>query len=109
MKNAHVFTLVSTGEVFGMVYIESMLQGCITIASRAGGFDGIIRDGQNGFICEAGNEKELIETYKKIKNLKAAELNQIGNNAIQTALHYSEREVAGNYLNDILSGNEENK
>ena len=102
MKNAHVFTLVSTGEVFGMVYIEAMLQGCITIASSKGGFDGIIKSGENGFISEPGNEEKLASVYMKIKKLKTESLNEIGNNAIRTAMHFSEREVAEKYLSDIL-------
>jgi len=36
MRDAHVFTLISDGETYGMVYAEAMLQGCITIASREG-------------------------------------------------------------------------
>lgn len=59
MGEAQVFTLISHGETFGMVYIEAMLQGCLTIASKGGGFDGLIQDGINGFICEPGNQKCL--------------------------------------------------
>ncbi len=40
MSAAQIFTLISDSEVYGMVYIESMLQGCLTIASKGGGFDG---------------------------------------------------------------------
>lgn len=102
MKNAHVFTLVSSGEVFGMVYIEAMLQGCITIASSKGGFDGIIRSGENGFISEPGDEENLSKVYMSIKSMDKEDVNTIGNNAINTAMHFSEREVAERYLNDIL-------
>lgn len=109
MKDAHVFTLISTGEVYGMVYIESMLQGCITIASKKGGFDGIIEDGVNGFICNSGDEVMLADIYRKLKKMSRECLNQIGNSAINTALHFSEKEVAENYLNDILRRNEERK
>lgn len=38
-----MFTLISDDETYGMVYIEAMLQGCLTIASRKGGFDGIMK------------------------------------------------------------------
>ena len=102
MKEAEVFTLISTGETFGMVYIEAMLQGCIVIASRGEGFDGIIKNGVNGFLCEPGNYNELADIYKKISLLTKSERNQIGQNAIDVAMHFSEREVADNYLNDII-------
>lgn len=102
MKEYHVFTLISDDETYGMVYIEAMLQGCLTIASRKGGFDGIIIDGENGFICEPGNEAELIEIYRRIKRMNVWERNILGQRAIDLAIHYSEREVAERYLNDIL-------
>ena len=103
MKESHIFTLVSDDETYGMVYIEAMLQGCLTIASKDGGFDGIISDGENGFICAPGNEEELTDIYIKIRNMNTESRNKIGQNAIDTAIHYSEREVAERYLKDILS------
>lgn len=103
MKNSHVFTLISHGETYGMVYIEAMLQGCLVIASKGEGFDGIIKDGINGFICEAGNQEMLVKTYKRIMSLSEEERNRIGQAAIDTAIHYSEREVAEKYLHDILN------
>lgn len=105
MKEYHVFTLISDDETYGMVYIEAMLQGCLTIASRKGGFDGIIEDGENGFICDPGNEDELISIYRRIKGLTVQERNEIGQRAIDLAIHYSEREVAERYLQDVLSRN----
>lgn len=102
MGEAQVFTLISHGETFGMVYIEAMLQGCLTIASKGGGFDGLIQDGVNGFICEPGNQKNLEDVYRRIAQMTTEEKNRIGQAAIDTAIHYSEREVAERYLNDIL-------
>ena len=102
MGEAQVFTLISHGETFGMVYIEAMLQGCLTIASKGGGFDGLIQDGVNGFICKPGNQKNLEDVYKRIAQMTTEERNEIGQAAINTAIHYSENEVAERYLNDIL-------
>lgn len=107
MKKAHIFTLVSDHEVFGMVYFEAMLQGCLTIASKNGGFDGIIVDGKNGFICEPGNDSDLCEVYKRISNLSVSERNVIGKNAIELAKHFSEKDVAAKYLKDVLERNDE--
>lgn len=102
MGDAQVFTLISHDETYGMVYIEAMLQGCLTIASKGGGFDGIIQDGVNGFICEPGDQAALENMYKRISKMSTEERNRIGQTAINTAVHYSEREVAERYLNDIL-------
>ena len=103
MSEAHIFTLISDSETYGMVYIEAMLQGCLTIASRSGGFDGIIQNGVNGFICMPGDLEELESIYRTIAGMTTEERNKIGQAAIDTAIHYSEREVAKRYLNDILN------
>lgn len=105
MSNSHIFTLISEKEVFGMVYFESMLQGCLVIASRNGGFDGIIKNRVNGFICGPGNEEELIHIYREIKAMQTNERNMIGKNAIDMASHFSESYVATKYLQDILERN----
>ena len=39
MKKCFCFTMVSEKETFGMVYIEAMLAGCVTVASKDGGVD----------------------------------------------------------------------
>ena len=109
MKNAHIFTLISDQEVFGMVYIEAMLQGCLVIASEGGGVDGIIINGENGFLCEPGNTEMLADIYKKIQSMTIEERNAVGQAAIDTALHYSEKEVAEKYLDDILKGQVQKK
>ena len=103
MSEAQIFTLISHGETFGMVYIEAMLQGCLTIASKRGGFDGIIQDHVNGFLCEPGDQKELMEIYKKIAVMTTEDRNRIGQAAIKTAIHFSEKEIADKYLADILN------
>ncbi|HCJ07753.1 MAG TPA: glycosyl transferase family 1 [Lachnospiraceae bacterium] len=103
MGEAQVFTLISHGETFGMVYIEAMLQGCLTIASKGGGFDGLIQDGVNGFICEPGDQINLEKVYKRIAAMTTEERNRIGQAAIDIAIHYSEQEVAERYLKDIMN------
>ena len=108
MGDAQVFTLISHYETYGMVYIEAMLQGCLTIASKGEGFDGIIQDGVNGFICEPGDQKALENVYKRIASMTTEERNKIGQAAIDTAIHYSGREVGERYLDDILKNQRNN-
>ena len=103
MHRAQVFTMISHSETFGMVYIEAMLQGCITIASYGEGFDGIIQDGVNGFLCKAGDVEMLKRIYERIEAMTLEERNKIGQNAIDTALGFSEAAVAERYLNDALA------
>ncbi len=105
MHNSQIFTMVSHAETFGMVYIEAMLQGCLVIASRNEGFDGIIKDGYNGFLCKAGDEEELKQIFEKIDSMSIEERNKIGQNAIETALGFSERAVAERYLDEVMQRN----
>lgn len=109
MKNADIFTLISEEEVYGMVYIEAMLQGCLVIASRGGGFDGIIKHGINGFLCEPGDNMMLTDIYESIMNMSVDEKNKIGQAAIDTAVNYSERAVAERYLKDIMDNQKSNE
>ena len=101
MHASQVFVLISKHETFGLVYLEAMLQGCIVIASKFGGVDGIIRDGKNGFLCEEGNEQELIEIFNRIKGLSKREKQKLSQNAVTTAKHFSEYDVAKRYLKNI--------
>ena len=65
------------------------------------GIDGIIEDGKNGFLCNSGDIDELSSIIEKIKNLPLSELENISFNAKKTALQYSDKEVAINYLNNL--------
>ena len=58
MVRADAFVLPSWGEGFGVVYIEAMAAGCVTIGSRDEGIADVIRDGENGFLVTAGSVEE---------------------------------------------------
>ncbi len=81
-----------------MVYLEAMARGCITVASRDEGFDGIITDGENGFLCRAGDTDELAGIIRRIRNMTPEELSRISRNARRTAAGMTERLAAGHYL-----------
>lgn len=102
LKACDLFVLISKHETFGLVYLEAMLQGCITIASRKGGVDGIIVDGENGFLCEENDENDLEAVIKKILSLSTEEKQTISLKARETALNYTDSKVAKRYL-DIIS------
>ena len=77
--------------------------GCITIASRNGGFDGIIKDGVNGFLCEEGNENELSDIIKHIRTMSEAELLIISKRAMETATELTDKRVAKNYIDSVFN------
>lgn len=103
LRSSDVFVMISRRETFGLVYLEAMAAGCITIASRNEGFDGIIRDGVNGFLCQAGNQTELAEIIAKIRMMPPEVLQRISMSAIETAHELTEEKAARKYLEALES------
>ena len=101
LKQSDVFVLISKGEIFGLVYLEAMALGCITIAARHEGIDGIIEDGVNGFLCEAGNAEELAAIISKIRQMSPEALKEMSLKAKQTANEYTDVKVAQRYINEL--------
>ena len=99
--NADCMVMISKGEAYGLVYLEAMARGCITIASRDEGFDGVIRDGENGFLCKAGDAAELASIICRINNLSANERKSISDNAIATAKTLTDFMAAKRYIDDL--------
>lgn len=95
MHKSNIFVLPSVNESFGMVYLEAMASGCITVCTKNDGIDGIIKDGENGFLCEP-NVKSIKETLLKIKNVN--NLSKIIQNSINSVRELSVEECAQNYL-----------
>lgn len=98
-----VFAMISRNETYGLVYLEAMARGCITIASAGEGFDGIIRDGENGFLCKAGDSEELAHILNRLSLTPIEELQRISNNAIETAKQLTDSKTATDYLNVLKS------
>lgn len=101
LKQSDVFVMISKGEIFGLVYLEAMALGCITIASRNEGIDGIIENGVNGFLCEAGNAEELAYIISEIRKMTPEALKDMSERARQTAIEYSDSRVAARYLEEL--------
>lgn len=101
MRNSDIFVLPSVGETFGMVYLEAMTSGCITVCTKGDGIDGIIKDRENGFLTEP-NPESIKETLLNIKNLTKEELNSLYTNSFNTIQHYTSTLCAERYLQQIL-------
>ena len=92
MKTADIFALPSINETFGMVYLEAMAMGCITICRKNDGISGIIKDGENGYFWEEG----IIEKIINSQNQK-----EILEKTYQTILGYTSIDAGKNYLSHI--------
>lgn len=103
MNSTDVFVMVSKPEAFGLVYLEAMSQGCITIGTKRQGIDGIIEHGKNGFLCEARNVENLKDIFIDINLMSYDDKMCLSNNAINTASLLTNRKVATDYLKIITS------
>lgn len=101
LDKSDVFIMISKIETFGLVYLEAMARGCIVVASKNEGMDGIIEHGKNGFLCEAGNEKELQQIIEYLKVMTKEQLNAMSIESIKTAQLYTDINVARNYIKSI--------
>lgn len=103
LDNTSVFSMVSTGETFGLVYIEAMARGCIVIAGDDGGMVGIIQDGVNGYLCPPEDGHALSNILERIELLSVEESACIRANAINTAADFTQRKQAESYLCTALA------
>lgn len=102
ISESDCFIMVSAHEAFGLVYVEAMAKGCITIATKGQGIDGVIIDGVNGFLCESNNPEALAKVINRIKSLSTEELNSISKKAVKTASELTDRKVAETYIKKAL-------
>lgn len=101
LDRSDVFIMISKIETFGLVYLEAMARGCIVVASKNEGMDGIIKHGFNGFLCTAGDEKELQIVIEQIKGMSSHQLESMSIESIKTAQQYTDSNVARDYIKAI--------
>lgn len=101
LEDTHIFVMISTNEIFGLVYLEAMAASCLTIASKDGGVDGIIVNNDNGFLCHEADDKELRKILENITRNDYDALKKIVEQGYKTVEEYSDYKVAEKYLKDI--------
>lgn len=102
IRKADCFIMVSSREAFGLVYVEAMAKGCIVVGTKGQGIDGIVKHGENGFLCNARDVDGLANTISHIVALSPVSLQIISNNAIATAENLTDKNVAELYIKAIL-------
>lgn len=98
MLNSEVFVLVSSPETFGLVYIEAMSKGCITIGSKGEGIDGVIDNKINGYLCEPGKVKDLALILDEILTLNQHSRKTIIEKSVNTAKELTYENLSKDYM-----------
>ena len=101
MRESDIFILPSVNETFGMVYLEAMSQGCITIGTIDDGIAGIIKNGENGFLT-LPISSEIRKILLNIKNMDDDALKTLRYNSLQTIREYTSDKCAREYLQQIF-------
>lgn len=101
LRNTDVFVMVSKPEAFGLVYLEAMGKGCITVGTVGQGIDGIIQHGNNGFLCEARNTDSLKNILFKISAMSYEEKMYMSQKALATARNMTDGKIAYSYLQKL--------
>lgn len=102
LDKADVFIMLSTDETFGLVYLEAMARGCIVIASKDEGMDGIIEHGVNGFLCKDGDADELAKVLAEIKVMTPEQLKSISVAGLETARRMTDKKMAKEYITSLM-------
>jgi len=98
MKKADAFVMVSSPETYGMVYLEAMAQGCIPVASKGEGFDGLIRNGENGYLVQPGDVDGLACVLGQIAHMPPDEKSEMIENAYALACGMTEEQTTEIFL-----------
>ena len=60
LSRSQFFIMPSVREGFGIVYIEAMACGCITVGTKGEGIADVIRNGENGFLVTPDAPEEIV-------------------------------------------------
>ncbi|MDQ0352760.1 glycosyltransferase involved in cell wall biosynthesis [Alkalibacillus filiformis] len=99
MEESDVFVMVSSPETFGLVYLEAMAKGCITIGAKGEGIDGTIVDGENGYLCSPRNVNEL--KLKLAQSIHNTNKDKMLTNAVSTAKKMTQNQISEDYLRTL--------
>jgi len=101
LKISDVFILVSVRETFGLVYLEAMAKCNIVIGNKNWGIDGIVINGNNGFLADIEDHESLISILKNIFSMSFEEKKNILIETQKTILENSSIIAAKKYLDSI--------
>ena len=86
MRKAQFFVMPSVREGFGIVYLEAMAAGCVTIGTEGEGIADLIRSGENGFLVPPDDPDAIVEVIERCLRApeEAAAIAERGRRAART-------------------------
>jgi phosphatidylinositol alpha-1,6-mannosyltransferase len=89
--NCDVFALPSSGEGFGMVFLEAMAYGKPVIGGAHGGIPDLVEDGKTGLLVPHGDVQRLAQAIELIlgDSSRAAQMGARGRDRIATAFSFA--------------------
>jgi glycosyltransferase involved in cell wall biosynthesis len=97
LSGADVFVLPSSIEGFPLSLLEAMAMKLVSIASRVGAVDEVIRDGDSGYVITPGSAKEILERIILLAEDPRL-VSKIGSSArIDVEKYFSARVLGENY------------
>ena len=101
MRLSDIFIMVSSPETLGLVYLEAMSQGCITIGTKNEGIDGLIVNEENGFLVNKKDVHSLVHILEKIAQMDLDDKIALLSNSLDTISKLTDEIVARKYSNRI--------
>lgn len=101
IEKCDFLVMISKDEAFGLVYLEAMLNRTIPIASYNEGFDGIIENGVNGYLCNSGDKEGLTKLFRHIIDADLNDLYAIQKKCFETAQQMTDSKMALQYLDQF--------
>jgi glycosyltransferase involved in cell wall biosynthesis len=98
-KLMNIFCIASQREGFGLVAAEAMLHYLPVIATRVGGLQNVVVDGETGILISSHRPQEIAEAITKLHNSKDL-IKEYADNGYKRALeNYTEER----YVNDVIA------
>lgn len=96
LREYNLFIMPSYPESLGRVYFEAMASGLPIIACKNTGVDGIVTQGQEGFLIDHRSESEIVETLEIIGRDPFI-LREMGNKAMELAQKFQWAKISQSY------------
>src|ERR1700722_1670222 len=98
---SEIFALPSTGEGFGLVFLEAMAFGKPLVGAARGGITDIVEDRVNGLLVPAGDLKSLVEALAGLLENESLRM-ELGRRGAENARHQYSFDVFVDNLEQII-------